>query len=1845
MAKVVISGIGGSFPKCEHLEEFKTALYQRTNLITNVQSEEWTGNLKVPHHLGRDKNYLNFDHSFLSINFNLANTMDKMTKSLIRHGYTAILDAGYSPAELRGRNVNVYTHTPVSDDENKNCGGTGYMWSNSPSPILLGVVRTMQANRISAYFDFHGTSVAYIGSHENVFHALKIATEDVASGKCDSCLVGVCNLCVNPHPSLEYQAVGLLTKDTINKPLDDNANGYIRADSTVVFYIQRESEARRNYAEIVNIGSMYFGDRLGTFMSPDEKHMVQILEETYRQCGLTPNDISYLETGSCANKVLDAQELKLIRKVFADRTNPLPIGSVVGNTGFAEACSGFVGMVKAILALTTGIIAPTLHVDKPNAAIDEKLQIVTENMPVKDYVAVNVVGLYGGFSHVILKKPETIPRRKYPVQDNLPRLYMMAARNESDIEVLFKKLNSVERSKYLAATMCDVFRREIKGYMGRCFAIYNDEKMVEQYKPYEGNKRPVWFLFSGMGSQWQAMGKDLMKFPIFANAIAKCDVVLKQHNVDIINILTNEEDTTIYENILHSFVGIAAVQIGLVDMLHAMGIQPDGIIGHSVGELGCAYADGCLTLEQTIYAALVRGKASKEVELVPGMMAAIGLGYKTVKSYIPYDIEVACHNSATSCTLSGPSESVQNFVNVLTRRWVFAKVVNVSNIAYHSRYIKPAAPLLLKYLEEAIPQPKPRSTKWISTSVEEKDWDSDLAKYASPQYFTNNLLSSVYFEEGSLHIPKNAIVIEIAPHALLAPIVKKSLDPETVHIALTNRSKSVNNIQCLLEGIGNLYLNGCEPNVNAIYPDIEYPIPAEVPSISSFLTWDFSVQSITGMDIGYRKSWHKTMVLGICSKPKYQHLLDYKIGDKFLIPPAGYISLVLDFFIKLHPEAKSVAIEHFRTYECDMGVFLRGNCDISITVTRVRGSFAIVAEHQDNVWNPIQCQTKQWLLATGEISTVDKMIPNLPEWRTEIGIMEFEAYLKNLKFSSRENQCVRFLTKYVEGFSGEIFSTGRAFDLIDSCLKVVSIARSNYKTPEIPYFIQRVVINMESVTEYVQGKSVQVFYDPTLNELTSAAVCMQNIRTKEFLLDNPEPSKEHTGPVSYLTSMKFANLDDIDINFVGISSQSSKDEAIVDFSGTMSSGTKVMGIVFYVDSTLQFDRTLLWKFPSSWSLDQAVTVPIVYCMAYLCIVREKTCWRDVTFQRALIHCGDTPLGEACIALALAKKITVYTTVSSDQGRQILLKRFPQLSSSNIFLNTNYNYFVNIGLNHNGQGVHLVVNPLKDKTHFETSWNSLAMNGEMIQIGIEEKNSFGMYRFLNSQSVLTMDSSVVLNQDEATKKQMYKFICEGINDGIIQPISARIEFGQYEQKSLEDSAAGCSYKVIRLNTRQTSLSPTLDVNPHSSYMIIGDTNGKAVCSWLMQRGARKFVFECGNDIRCSQIMPLLKKFGAVGMISRNNCQTFAGTEGLFSDAKGLGDVAAVFAVNLSGDVCNVKLNNIKNVCIEQNNITFLLSLLCSESNYWHFEIPADDSKTLADILPTLDDSLKSMSKYTTLPLEVEDSSDSSLSEGLEPHLVLLDAHLPLDHLDILHNEISKIQTPTFVEQLSQSLKKDLVYNLLPVFFIPGLSKINLKKMIGKMLHPSFLAHIPAGCTMDHIVSHLYKSIKQIQPTGLYTLVAESWAGLYAIKLAEYMENKRDRVNLILLEASPYLLKNIVEENKNILTNEMSLTEYLVQKKGLDVSTKTSLELSSKIILDRVKHYRDISMNQVLKGNCYIVTSDRFLSDSNMKDLYKISNTVSAFLSTPIVSPFQFSSDKAVVRFINEHVAHEWWGAQE
>lgn len=218
------------------------------------------------------------------------------------------------------------------------------------------------------------------------------------------------------------------------------------------------------------------------------------------------------------------------------------------------------------------------------------------------------------------------------------------------------------------------------------------------------------------------------------------------------------------------------------------------------GELGCGYADSCLSKEEMILCAYSRGLVSVETEVIHGSMAAVGLDHEQIQPYLLPGIQVACHNGVDSCTVSGPAKAIGRFTHHLKSQNIFVKEVACSNIAYHSSYIALMGPKLLQNLRSIISVPKKRSSKWLSTSVPVTEWDLEEHQYCSANYQTNNLLSPVLFAETMKLLPENAVIIEIAPHGLLQAILRKSM-PKAINIPLTQRGQA-NNLQYLLSALG-----------------------------------------------------------------------------------------------------------------------------------------------------------------------------------------------------------------------------------------------------------------------------------------------------------------------------------------------------------------------------------------------------------------------------------------------------------------------------------------------------------------------------------------------------------------------------------------------------------------------------------------------------------------------------------------------------------------------------------------------------------------------------------------------------------------------------------------------------------------------------------------------------------------------------------------------------------------------------------------------------------------------------------------------------------------------------------
>lgn len=277
-------------------------------------------------------------------------------------------------------------------------------------------------------------------------------------------------------------------------------------------------------------------------------------------------------------------------------------------------------------------------------------------------------------------------------------------------------------------------------------------------------------------------------------------------------------------------------------------------------------------------------------------MAAVGLSWDECQQKLPKDVFSACHNSADSVTISGPTASIEKSIKILSEQGIFAKTVKSSGIAFHSKYIAEAAPKLRKSLDKIIPTPKSRSNRWISSSIPESAWNSSLAKQSSSAYHVNNLLSPVLFHSALQHVPNNAICIEIAPHGLLQAILKRSLGPDCTNICLMKRQHP-DNVQFMLANIGKLFNAGVQPSIGKLYRPITYPVGRSTPMLNSKIGWDHSQKWIL-LDVS-KESSGETVVEVNLAKDDDKYLAGHVIDGRVLFPATGYINLAWKTFAKM----------------------------------------------------------------------------------------------------------------------------------------------------------------------------------------------------------------------------------------------------------------------------------------------------------------------------------------------------------------------------------------------------------------------------------------------------------------------------------------------------------------------------------------------------------------------------------------------------------------------------------------------------------------------------------------------------------------------------------------------------------------------------------------------------------------------------------------------------------------------------------------------------------------------------------------------------------------------------------
>ncbi|XP_073948505.1 fatty acid synthase-like [Choristoneura fumiferana] len=1131
--RIVISGISGLYPLSRHIKDLSEILYNKENPVT-AEKPRWDYNHpEVSQHVGLVPNLNTFDAQFFRVHFRLSQNMDSMGRKILEQSYQAIYDSGVSPEHLSGKKVGVFIGTCFSETEK----ASFYVATSRTGFGIAGCNKSMFANRVSYWLNAKGPSQSIDAAGCSSTVALEQAYLAMSRGDCEAAIVGGANLCLHPQTSLHYGRIIKICKDGKTKSFDQNADGCARSEAINVLFLQKAKDALRIYADVIHVKNKFFGmvesetgPRFGFYRDPVS--MSGFLKEFYQEANISPKDVEYVEGFGSADTDADKVELDAIDKVFCDnRTEPLLVGSVISNLGYCEAASGITAITKVVLGYHSGELAGNLNYTTSRSDVEGiregRMQILKDHQPFKrTYVGVNGISVTGINSHVLLHghyKPKDPTR----YQCSFPRLVTISARQDSAVENIISDLKSRPIDPEELALLHNIHSTKISGHLGRGFTILDTDEnkktvsLCEKADYFDGGDRPLWFVYSGMGSQWAGMGTQLMRIPIFAAAIQRCHKVLQPKGIDIVHIITSTEKT-IFDNILHSFVGIAAVQIGLTDVLRELGLTPDKIIGHSVGELGCAYADGCLTAEEMILSAYSRGLVSIETPFIRGSMAAVGIGFEEVSKLCPPEIEVACHNGPESSTISGPADIMAEFVARLTAKGIFAKEVPCSNIAYHSRYIAEAGPDLLKYLTDVIKTPKARSERWLSTSVPQSRWNEEFAKFSSAEYHTNNLLSPVLFEETSRLVPATAVLVEVAPHGLLQAILKRSLPPSCAHVPLTRRAHP-DNARFLLEAIGKLYMEGYFPDVRVLYPKIEFPVSTGTPLLSHLVEWAHNETWFLPLYVSAdRKATAGCKFVISLHDSEHKYMRGHVIKGKTLFPFAGALVAVWDTLaMSLGAVRKQLSVQ-FRDVQLFAQPALHDSRQLRLAVTLNRGTglFEVMDDISKVASGYINASSVHLSRGYSEIDKEDDALELNTQYIYRIFSERYHDYTG--MFQSIYNTNASF-TK------GHIHWEDNWVTLIDGMLQLNTL-RQPHNVLCQPVYIRNINIDMRrhhnnKITKINNFDVIKANINPVHDITSCGGVLMENIIFRE--ISNPQENKMAVKALNFVP--RFRNLNDIDV--------------------------------------------------------------------------------------------------------------------------------------------------------------------------------------------------------------------------------------------------------------------------------------------------------------------------------------------------------------------------------------------------------------------------------------------------------------------------------------------------------------------------------------------------------------------------------------------------------------------------------------------------------------------------------------------------------------------------------------------
>jgi acyl transferase domain-containing protein/acyl carrier protein len=963
---IAIIGMGCRFPGgADSPEAFWRLLREGVDAISEVPADRWNGDSFYdpdPTRPGRAVTRWGgfvahpvdeLDAPFFGMSPREAAHLDPMQRWLLEVAWEALEDAGLPPESLAGSPTAVFVGIFTEDAKLFQLSGGNRDLIGMHT--ATGTAMTMAANRLSYWFDLRGPSAALDTACSSSLMAVHLACQSLWSGESTLALAGGANAMFTPEQTIAESKAGMLSPDGRCKTFDAAANGYVRGEGAGLVVLKPLAAALadgdRIHALILGTAANQDGRTPGITV-PSGAAQEALMKEAFRRAGVSPGKVRYMEahgTGTPVGDPIEARALGAVLGIDRPAGDRCIVGSVKTNIGHLEAASGVAGLIKAVLCLEHREIPPHLHLTNPNPEIPFErlgLRVPRELEPWPDepgpaLAAVNSFGFGGANAHVVLAAaPATVAHLAAPIPDGRAELVPISARSPEALAALARayreRLADDSRPPpALAALAATAGLRRSHHPHRLSLVVHSRQELADDLAAFlageerpglyrgtlAGRQRKLAWVFSGVGPQWWAMGRQLLaEEPLFHSVVARCDELLSRHaDWSLLAELTADEAVSRMAETQISQPASFALQVALAALLRSWGIEPDAIVGHSTGEVAAACVAGALSLEEATRVIYHRSRLQQRTR-GQGRLVAVDLPLDEARQAIASctGVSIAAINSPASVSLAGDPAALAAVVETLGSRGVFCRFLRV-DVPFHSHYMDPLRDELLASLDDLAVGPAERPLYSTVTAARVDGRELDAA------YWWRNVRDPVCFAAAIERLSADGcdVFLEIGAHPVLGAAIGDCLGHagrEGAVIATLRRQSEER--AALLGALGALYTLGLPVDLRPLFP--AGWTPAELPLYpwQRERHWEESLESarerlgaaphpLLGRRLpGAHPTWQAK--LDSRSAP---YLADHRIHGAVLYPGAAYVEMGIAALRAAAGEAPAIELEEIRFHK------------------------------------------------------------------------------------------------------------------------------------------------------------------------------------------------------------------------------------------------------------------------------------------------------------------------------------------------------------------------------------------------------------------------------------------------------------------------------------------------------------------------------------------------------------------------------------------------------------------------------------------------------------------------------------------------------------------------------------------------------------------------------------------------------------------------------------------------------------------------------------------------------------------------------------------------------------------